>query len=57
MFFLQNASLAYIFDKQLIGMQYMVIEKFMEGKLKDVYQRFAERGRLMPEGLTYVKAG
>jgi hypothetical protein len=24
--------------------------------LKDVYQRFAERGRLMPEGLTYVNS-
>jgi len=34
----------------------MVIEKFRAGKLKAVYQRFAERGRLMPEGLTYVNS-
>lgn len=37
-------------------MHYMVIEKFGEGKLKEVYQRFAERGRLMPEGLNYVSS-
>jgi hypothetical protein len=37
-------------------MQYMIIEKFRAGKLKDIYQRFAERGRKMPEGLTYVNS-
>jgi hypothetical protein len=34
----------------------MIVETFKEGKLKDVYQRFAERGRGMPEGLTYVNS-
>jgi hypothetical protein len=37
-------------------MQYMIVEKFREGKLKNIYQRFAERGRGMPEGLTYVNS-
>jgi hypothetical protein len=37
-------------------MQYMIIEKFKKGKLKDVYQRFAERGRLMPQELTFVNS-
>jgi hypothetical protein len=37
-------------------MHYMVIEKFREGKLKEVYQRFEQRGRLMPEGLKYVSS-
>jgi hypothetical protein len=37
-------------------MQYMIVEKFKQGKLKDVYQRFAVRGRLTPEGLTYVNS-
>jgi hypothetical protein len=37
-------------------MHYMIVEKFRAGKLKDVYQRFAERGRMMPEGLRYVNS-
>jgi hypothetical protein len=37
-------------------MHYMVIEKFREGKAKEVYQRFERRGRLMPEGLNYVSS-
>lgn len=35
-------------------MQYIVIEKFIPGRLKDLYQRFAENGRMLPEGVTYV---
>jgi hypothetical protein len=34
-------------------MQYMVIERYREGKIKEVYRRFAENGRMMPEGVTY----
>jgi hypothetical protein len=37
-------------------MQYMIVEKFKEGKLKNIYQRFAEHGRQMPEGLTYINS-
>jgi hypothetical protein len=32
----------------------MVIERFKDGDPAPVYQRFRERGRLAPEGLTYV---
>lgn len=35
-------------------MQYMVIEKFMPGRVKDLYQRFAETGRMLPEGVVYI---
>jgi Protein of unknown function (DUF3303) len=33
--------------------RYMVVEKFVQGP-EPVYQRLAERGRMMPEGLTYI---
>ena len=32
----------------------MVIERFRNRDPKPVYRRFAEQGRQMPEGLTYV---
>ena len=31
----------------------MVVEKFKNGDAKSVYQRFQEKGRMMPEGLIY----
>ena len=34
----------------------MVIEKFKQGKVKDLYKRFEEKGRLMPDGLTYINS-
>lgn len=34
----------------------MVIEHFRGGDARPVYRRFAERGRLAPEGLTYVSS-
>jgi hypothetical protein len=37
-------------------MLYMVIEHFKNGDAVPVYQRFRERGRLAPEGLTYVSS-
>jgi hypothetical protein len=33
---------------------YMVVEHFRHGDPKPVYERFHARGRLAPEGLTYV---
>jgi len=33
---------------------YMVIERFRDGDAAPVYRRFRERGRLAPDGLTYV---
>ena len=35
-------------------MLYMVIEQFRNGNARPVYQRFRERGRLMPEGVEYI---
>lgn len=37
-------------------MLYMIIEKFHSGKVKDIYKRFDEKGRLMPEGLSYINS-
>jgi len=35
-------------------MQYMIIERFHPGKIKEIYQRFADKGRMLPEGVTYL---
>ena len=35
-------------------MQFMVIERFKDQNLKAVYRRFQEKGRMTPEGLTFV---
>ena len=35
---------------------YMVIERFRDGDPAPVYRRFAERGRMAPEGLGYVSS-
>ncbi len=35
-------------------MLFMVVERFKNGKTKEVYQRFHEKGRMMPEGLKYI---
>jgi hypothetical protein len=35
-------------------MLYMIVERFKHHDAKPVYQRFRERGRLAPDGLTYV---
>jgi len=35
---------------------YMIIEDFKDGDAAPVYARFAERGRLAPEGLRYVNS-
>ena len=37
-------------------MLYMVIEDFRGGDPRPVYARFAERGRLAPDGLRYVSS-
>jgi hypothetical protein len=34
-------------------MLFMVIEKFKDRDAKPVYRRFLEKGRMMPEGLSY----
>lgn len=37
-------------------MQYLIIERFHPGKLKEIYQRFDEKGRMLPEGVTYINS-
>ena len=37
-------------------MLYMIVERFRDGGAMPVYARFRERGRLAPEGLTYVSS-
>jgi len=37
-------------------MLYMILEKFHEGKEKLLYERFEQKGRMMPEGLHYVNS-
>ena len=38
------------------AMLYMVIERFKEGAAPEIYRRFRERGRMMPDGLEYVSS-
>jgi len=35
-------------------MLYMAIERFKPGCLEKAYGRFRERGRMLPDGLTYI---
>jgi hypothetical protein len=35
---------------------FMVVEHFRNGDAAPVYRRFKERGRMAPEGLTYVSS-
>ena len=37
-------------------MLYMIIERFYPGKVKEIYKRFAEKGRMMPEGVNYINS-
>jgi Protein of unknown function (DUF3303) len=37
-------------------MFYMVIEHFKEGGAPEIYRRFREKGRMMPEGLEYISS-
>ena len=37
-------------------MLYMVIERFKNRNAKSVYRRFREKGRMAPDGLTYVES-
>ena len=37
-------------------MLYMVIERFKNRDAKAVYRRFREKGRMAPDGLTYVES-
>lgn len=37
-------------------MLYMIVETFHAGKVRELYQRFAEKGRMLPPGVQYVNS-
>jgi len=37
-------------------MLFMIIERFHPGTVKLLYERFAEKGRLMPDGVEYINS-
>jgi hypothetical protein len=37
-------------------MLYMILERFHPAKVKDLYQRFDEKGRMLPEGVHYINS-
>ncbi len=37
-------------------MLYLIIERFHPGREKEIYQRFDEKGRMFPEGVSYVNS-
>ena len=37
-------------------MLYIVIERFHPGKVKELYKRFDEKGRMMPKGVHYLNS-
>lgn len=37
-------------------MQFMVVERFRNQDARPIYARLAEKGRMMPEGLTFVSS-
>lgn len=37
-------------------MTYMVIERFHPGKVREIYRRFDERGRMLPDGVHYLNS-
>jgi len=39
-----------------INVLYMVIERFKNRDAKAVYRRFRDRGRMAPDGLTYIES-
>ncbi|MFQ5607681.1 MAG: DUF3303 domain-containing protein [Candidatus Zixiibacteriota bacterium] len=37
-------------------MLYMIIETFHPGKVRQLYRRFEQKGRMLPEGMLYVNS-
>ncbi len=37
-------------------MQYMIVEKFKPGNVKSMYERFEEKGRMLPDGVHFVNS-
>jgi hypothetical protein len=42
--------------KYLENMTYMIIEKFHPGKQADIFKRFDEKGRMLPECVVYLNS-
>ena len=36
--------------------QYMVVESFASGRKEEIYKRFHEKGRMLPNGLAYLNS-
>lgn len=34
----------------------MIIERFYPGKVKELYRRFEEKGRMLPDGVRYISS-
>ena len=37
-------------------MVYMIIERFYPDKIKELYKRFEEKGRMLPDGVSYINS-
>ena len=37
-------------------MLFMIIEKFHPGKIRELYKRFDEKGRMLPDGVEYINS-
>ena len=37
-------------------MQYLIIEHYKKGKTIEIYQRFDQKGRMLPKGVTYINS-
>lgn len=37
-------------------MLFMIIERFHPGKGKEIYKRFEENGRMLPDGVSYINS-
>ncbi|MFM9957702.1 MAG: DUF3303 domain-containing protein [Phycisphaerales bacterium] len=34
--------------------RFMIVERFKPGRVRDVYERFAQKGRMMPDSLRFI---
>jgi hypothetical protein len=35
---------------------YMIIENYRPGKIEEIYKRFSEQGRMIPEGVEFINS-
>lgn len=43
-----------VYTARMAATTYLVIEHFKDGNAEPVYRRFRERGRMAPDGVTYI---